>query len=74
MEFIIEKLDNLSIKITNTKDLSSILDDYFYENSGDEKFNKYQSLATLLEEKLSELNKDLETIFKLIHEVQDEVK
>ena len=60
-------IDELGLKICTIKNLTLLLEDYFYENIGNKEFMKNQSLSSVIVEKVDELDKSLNTLFELTY-------
>ena len=63
MKEIREKLDNLLLKTDSVQKLAMLLEDYFYERTGDKDFNKNLVLATVVVERIRDLDKEVINIY-----------
>ena len=60
-------IDELGLKVCTIKNLSLLLEDYFYENIGNKKFMENQSLSSVIVEKVGELDESLNALFELTY-------
>lgn len=59
-----DDLDKLFLKLEPIKYLALLLEDYFYRHAGDLEYKTNQSLATINVEKIKELEKFIDEIYK----------
>ena len=71
MKELIDKLDEISIKILRIEDIGELLEDYFYNNIKGAEHSKGDTLVTLLVEKIKNLDEDLEKIYKKVFEMKE---
>lgn len=57
-------IEVLSMQAYGIKNLSLLLEDYFYQHRGDKDFCKNQTLASTIVEKLEELTSNLDELWK----------
>lgn len=75
MNEIRNELENLSGKIYDLGNLSTLLEDYFFEYRLDrDTYNKNQTLSTVVKDKVKQLNEEVNLLFKKTWELEKGVK
>ena len=64
MNKVREELDEILLKVYRLKDLSELLEDYFATEICQSKFSKGDTLASLVVEKVKEIDKSLDELYK----------
>ena len=66
-----DNIEDITLKANITKKLATLLEDYFYGYVSKEEYNKNQALATVVVEKLDEIEDELNKLFKLTFTTND---
>lgn len=72
MKNILDDTKQISIEIEHVRNLSLLLEDYFYNHRGDNEYNKHQSLSTAIVERINVLDKNINKIIEEMMNIRRE--
>ena len=70
MKEIREELESISLKIYKLENLTALLVTYFYDENSKDNYCRNQSLVEVVEEKIKDVDKDMQKLYKNTFEIE----